>query len=77
MLTKKKDALIKRYREVRDRIEMAVSPFITVRIRKPPGVDLNEFLELERDEEFIKALEDFAAKWISKRKSEKLVSPQS
>jgi len=61
----------KKFEEIKTEIEKAVIPHITVKIFMPEGVDKEEFLKLEKDEEFLRALEDFTKKWLKKRQGEK------
>ena len=61
----------KKFEEIKSEIEKAVIPHITVKISMPEGVDKEEFLKLEEDEEFFHALEDFTKRWLKKRQGEK------
>ena len=61
----------KKFEEIKTEIEKAVIPHITVKIFMPEGVDKEEFLKLEKDEEFLRALGDFTEKWLKKGKSKK------
>ena len=61
----------KKFEEIKTEIEKAVIPHITVKIFMPEGVNKEEFLKLEKDEEFLQALGDFAKKWLKKRQGEK------
>jgi len=61
----------KKFEEIKTEIEKAVIPHITVKIFMPEGVNKEEFLKLEKDEEFLRALEDFTKKWLKKRQGEK------
>ena len=63
----------KKFEEIKTEIEKAVIPHITVKIFMPEGVDKEEFLKLEKDEEFLRALGDFTEKWLKKGKSKKTV----
>ena len=63
----------KKFEEIKTEIEKAVIPHITVKIFMPEGVDKKEFLKLEKDEEFLRALGDFTEKWLKKGKSKKTV----
>ncbi len=63
----------KKFEEIKTEIEKAVIPHITVKIFMPEGVDKEEFLKLEKDEEFLRALGDFTKKWLKKGKSKKTV----
>ena len=63
----------KKFEEIKTEIEKAVIPHITVKIFMPEGVDKEEFLKLEKDEEFLHALGDFTKKWLKKGKSKKTV----
>ena len=63
----------KKFEEIKTEIEKAVIPHITVKIFMPEGVDKEEFLKLEKDEEFLRALGDFTKKWLIKGKSKKTV----
>ena len=63
----------KKFEEIKTEIEKAVIPHITVKIFMPEGVDKEEFLKLEKDEEFLQALGDFTKKWLKKGKSKKTV----
>ena len=59
-----------KFEEIRSEIEKAVIPHITVKIVMPEGVDKEEFLGLEKDEEFLQALSDFARRWLKKKSCE-------
>jgi len=61
----------KKFEEIKTEIEKAVIPHITVKIFMPEGADKEEFLKLEKDEEFLRALGDFTKKWLKKGKSKK------
>ncbi len=61
----------KKFEEIKSEIEKAVLPHIVVKISMPEGVDKEEFLKLEGNEEFLHALEDFTKRWLKKRQSEK------
>jgi len=61
----------KKFEEIKTEIEKAVIPHITVKIFMPEGVNKEEFLKLEKDEEFLQALGDFTKKWLKKRQGEK------
>jgi len=61
----------KKFEEIKSEIEKAVLPHIVVKISMPEGVDKEEFLKLEEDEEFLHALEDFTKRWLKKRQGEK------
>ena len=63
----------KKFEEIKTEIERAVIPYITVKIFMPEGVDKEEFLKLEKDDEFLRALGDFTKKWLKKGKSRKTV----
>ena len=63
----------KKFEEIKTEIEKAVIPHITVKIFMPEGVDKEEFLKLEKDEEFLRALGVFTKKWLKKGKSKKTV----
>jgi len=60
-----------KFEEIRSEIEKAVIPHITVKIVMPEGVNKEEFLKLEEDEEFLQALGDFTKKWLKKRQDRK------
>ena len=60
----------KKFEEIKSDIEKAVTPYITVKIFMPEGVDKQKFLELEKDEEFLYALNEFTKKWLSERRQE-------
>ena len=56
-----------KFEEIRSDIEKAVIPHIIVKIIMPEGVDKEEFLKLEGDEEFLQALSNFAKSWLEKK----------
>jgi hypothetical protein len=63
-----KDA--KKYLEFRSSIDKSVSPYITLKIPIPKGVDREEFLRLEEDPEFAAALVEYVKKWLEAKRSE-------
>jgi len=61
----------KKFEEIKSEIEKAVLPHIVVKISLPEGVDKDEFLKLEEDEEFLQALKEFTKRWLKKKQCEK------
>jgi len=61
------EELPREYAEVESRIERSVSPYITVRIPMPEGVDREEFLKLENDPRFINALSRYTRRWLTRK----------
>lgn len=61
------EKLSKEYAEIKSKIEKSISPYITVKIPMPEGVDKESFLKLENDKEFIESLKDYAKKWLAHR----------
>jgi hypothetical protein len=45
-----------KYEKVHSKIEKSISPYITVKIPMPEGVDKEAFLQLENDTEFVESL---------------------
>ncbi|MCS7374671.1 MAG: hypothetical protein NDF56_06810 [archaeon GB-1845-036] len=61
----------KKYAEIQSKIERSINPYITVKIPMPRGVEKDEFLKLEEDEEFIEFLKNEVLKWIKERQVKK------
>jgi len=57
-----------KFKEIRSEIEKAVCPCIIVKIPLPEKVDKEDFFRLEKDEEFLQALGDFAKRWLKRKK---------
>jgi hypothetical protein len=57
-----------KFEKVQSRIEKKISPYITVKIPMPEGVDKEAFLELENDPKFIESLKKKTKKWLTKKK---------
>lgn len=62
----KNGELPKKFEEIRSKIEKAVTPYITVKIVMPEGVDKEEFLKLENNDEFLQALNGFVKRWLKR-----------
>lgn len=45
-----------KYEKVQSKIEKSISPYITVKIPMPEGVDKEAFLKLENDSKFVESL---------------------
>ena len=45
-----------KYEKVQSKIEKSISPYITVKIPMPEGVDKQAFLKLENDSKFVESL---------------------
>lgn len=61
----------KRYEEIQSKIEKSISPYITVKIPMPEGVDKEAFLKLENNPKFIGSLKKHAKKWLKQKTSSK------
>ncbi len=61
----------KKYEELKSKIEKTVNPYITIRIPIPEEADKREFLELEKDQEFIEHVKEEAIVWIAQKRSHK------
>jgi len=61
----------KKYEELKSKIEKTVNPYITIRIPIPEEADKREFLELEKDQEFIEHVKEEAIVWIAQKRSRK------
>ncbi|HDD42774.1 MAG: hypothetical protein DRN61_01070 [Thaumarchaeota archaeon] len=61
----------KKYEELKSKIEKTVNPYITIRIPIPEEADKREFLELEKDQEFIEHVKEEAIAWIAQKRSRK------
>jgi len=61
----------KKYEELKSRIEKTVNPYITIQIPIPEDADKRDFLELEKDQNFIEHVKEEALAWIAKKKSVK------
>ena len=57
-----------KFEKIKSEIEKALMPYATFKIRVPEGVDKEEFLKLEGDEEFLKALQKFAERWLKRKR---------
>jgi hypothetical protein len=53
-----------KYEKVQSKIEKSISPYITVKICMPEGVDKEAFLKLENDSRFIESLRDQVREWL-------------
>lgn len=62
----KKGELPKKFEEIHNRIEKAVTPYITVKIAMPEGIDKEEFLKLEGNDKFLHALSIFVKRWLKR-----------
>lgn len=61
----------KKYEKLKSKIEKTVNPYITIQIPIPEGADRREFLELEKDQEFIEHVKKEAMIWIAQKRSHK------
>lgn len=61
----------KRYEEIQSKIEKSISPYITVKIPIPEGVDKEAFLKLENNAKFNESLKKHAEKWLKQKTSSK------
>lgn len=61
------EKLPKEYTEIASKIEKSISPYITVKISMPRGVDKESFFKLENDSEFTKSLKDYVKKWLRRK----------
>jgi hypothetical protein len=57
-----------KYEKVQSKIEKTISPYVTVKIPMPEGVDKEAFLKLECDPAFIQLLKKKAKEWLEKSK---------
>ncbi|MFQ6068880.1 MAG: hypothetical protein ACE5R6_21205 [Candidatus Heimdallarchaeota archaeon] len=55
-----------KYEKVQSKIEKIISPYITLRIPMPEGVDKEAFLKLENDSRFIESLKKQVKKWLTR-----------
>jgi hypothetical protein len=53
-----------KYEKVQSKIEKSISPYITVKIPMPEGVDKEAFLNLENDSRFIESLRAQVREWL-------------
>jgi hypothetical protein len=53
-----------KYEKVQSKIEKSISPYITVKIPMPEGVDKEAFLKLENDSGFIESLQGKVREWL-------------
>lgn len=58
-----------KYEKVQSKIEKSISPYITVKIPMPEGVDKEAFLKLETNSEFIESLKKQVRKWLTRKTS--------
>jgi hypothetical protein len=56
-----------KFEKVQSKIEKSISPYITVKIPMPEGVDKEAFLRLENDSRFIESLRDQVREWLSRK----------
>jgi hypothetical protein len=56
-----------KFEKVRSKIEKEISPYITVKIPMPEGVDKEAFLRLENDLEFIESLKKKAKERLTEK----------
>lgn len=64
------EGISKKFEEIQSEIEKAITPYITIKVPMPKNVEKEEFLKLEKNEEFLKAIEKFTKRWL-KRKGKK------
>lgn len=57
----------KRYEEIQSKIEKSISPYITIKIPIPEGVDKEKFLNLEKDLEFMESVKKYVVKWLKQK----------
>lgn len=55
-----------KYEKVQSKIEKSISPYITVKIPMPEGVDKEAFLKLENDSKFIESLKKQIREWLTR-----------
>jgi hypothetical protein len=58
------DKASEKYEKVQSKIEKSISPYITVKIPMPEGVDKEAFLKLENDSNFIESLKKQVRNWL-------------
>jgi hypothetical protein len=56
-----------KFEKVQSKIEKAMSPYITIKIPMPEGVDKEAFLRLETDPEFIESAKKKAKEWLTEK----------
>jgi hypothetical protein len=60
-----------KYEKIQSKIEKSISPYITVKIPMPEGVDKEAFLKLENDSKFIDLLKKQAEEYLTRENSHK------
>jgi hypothetical protein len=60
-----------KYEKIQSKIEKSISPYITVKIPMPEGVDKEAFLKLENDSKFIDLLKKQAEEYLMRENSHK------
>jgi hypothetical protein len=61
------DKVSEKYEKIQSKIEKSISPYITVDIPMPEGVDRETFLKLEKDPKFIESLKKQVIKWLKRQ----------
>ncbi len=54
-----------KYEKVQLKIEKSISPYITVKIPMPEGVEKEAFLKLEDDPKFIESVKKHVKEWLT------------
>jgi hypothetical protein len=57
-----------KFDDIKSKIEKSINPYITLRIDLPAGVNKENFLELEYNQEFKDAIKEYAKKWLESQK---------
>lgn len=55
-----------KYEKVQSKIEKSISPYITLKIPMPEGVDKEAFLKLENDSKFVESLKKQVREWLTR-----------
>jgi hypothetical protein len=58
-----------KYEKVHSKIEKSISPYITVKIPMPEGVDKEAFLQLENDPKFVESLKKQVRKRLTQEQA--------
>jgi hypothetical protein len=58
-----------KYEKIQSKIEEAITPYITLKIPMPQGVDREAFIKLENDVQFLESLANQTKEWLIRRKS--------
>jgi hypothetical protein len=60
------DKVSEKYEKIQSKIEKSISPYITVEIPMPEGVDKEAFLKLEKDPKFIESIKKQVTEWLTR-----------